>query len=391
MVALSPDLTTSGAQGWQLDSLYDAAKYLGKVPAPGKWPEILLMLGKSHFELGNYSRAIEVWRSLINDFSTIFALYSKLEEIGCAPNESDSGGKMFVLAIKSLLYGQLADSYQCVEKIPDAIRTVEEWIREFPEQLGTYERMSRIYAATCDPVQAYTWLRKEVDRNPAVGEDPNRSLALQLGVLASDRIDSRRALRLEAEKDPDGLALIRQVIALQWPTLMRLPDDLQDEWVHGVWGRVRSPLPLQKRCRDLVRSVTFVLEAQLRRVIFEAFGSETSLGLHTPWLGKDAELLRSYLNGEARMGLGQMFGILKRAYSPDKSVELSSLRTWIEHRYPRIAVGVRKSSKIVSIRNRASHSQDEPITEEEADLVYGFCLRTLEALHPPKLPQPTQL
>lgn len=389
--ALDPALSSKEPGRFRVDSIHDAIKHLSGIACRDKWPEVDLMLGRCHFELQNYSAASETWFGSITSFGSSMEGFEALEHAIRDQTDTVNHRSKIVHLIKPMLYGFLAKAFERAGKPSDAIRTMEEWIEEFPEHPGTYERLARIHSANCEPVKAYECLRKETDRNPIIGEDPIHSLILQLGPLAADYLDVRRAIRLEAEKDPNGVALLRETLLLQWPAFSQLPDELQVEWSHGIWGRVRSPYPVPVRCRALVNCVTSVLEVQLKSLVFEEFRAEVPLSLESTVRDKDADLLRSYLRREEWLEFGKMLRIIARAQESDAPGELILLSGWLNDRYPHVSIEAWQSRKVTKIRNRAHHSHSEPITEEEATLVYSFCWDSLKALHQRERSKPIRI
>lgn len=357
------------------DHLRDAIKYLEKAtaseqPIPAS---TRLMLARSYASIGDGHNAAKHYHWMVDHHSSFLQ--------SCAQEQGPLWDEWFSRNMRPELYACLVNAYDDAGELDKAIDAAEAWIAGCPDHLGTYGRMARLQQKRCDPVAAAEWLRKEADRNPALGEDPNVSIVLALGGIAPRRIDE--ALKSIGATHPQELALVQSVVTSYWPTFAHLKKDAQQRWVIGTWflGTKAPQGPgLAVHC------FTWVVEQELRTTIFERFAEHARsrpdiLALCTG--DEEARRFCGYLKGYGTITLGQMFTILGLARrSPVRMI--ASFAQWLNRERPWLLTQIDRLQidTIISFRNREDHADMHGITTHEAEAMSRICREVINILYP---------
>jgi tetratricopeptide (TPR) repeat protein len=293
-------------------------------------------------------------------------------------------GVFAFLRIDSLfsnLLSCLIKAHEIAGEFDDAITVTEAWIAKYPDELGTHERMARLYQKKGDFSAAYSWLRKEADRNPTFGEDSNISMILALGSIASPaKIDE--ALEALANRHRPEQNLVASVIENHWPTFAKLAKDSKERWVTGTW---LLATPTQNVAPGIAsHCFAWVVERELRSTIFEpfaAFERERRLEPHAD-VNEQTRVLIAYLNGTSPVTLGQMLYILgqvRKAQFPTYAL----FTQWLNAGLPSFLARIDhiNTYKITEFRNREDHAKMQNVTRTEAEEMNIICRDLVGAIH----------
>ena len=155
----------------------------------------------------------------------------------CAACAEEEGPYWDLENVESLTNGVrhcLVNAHDNAGDLDNAINATNAWITACPDHLGTYERMARLYQRRADFQAAGEWFRKEADRNPSLGKDPNISIILALaGVGTAARVDE--ALTKIANAHPNELAIVETVVNSYWPAFAHLDAESKQRWAWGTW------------------------------------------------------------------------------------------------------------------------------------------------------------
>ena len=240
--------------------------------------------------------------------------------------------------------------------------------------------MARLYQERGDMAAACKWLRKEVDRNPTFGEDPNISIALAIGGITSpSRIDE--FVKAFPTTHPDEHSLVASVLNNHWSTFAKLHRDTKERWVTGSCLLAANAVP---GAGLAVHCFAWVVERELRNTVFAPFAEHARQ--HPELMGADAgdetRILSGYLKGYGNITLGQMFTILRRAQHPPSQL-ITGFAQWLKSEHPRLPIGLRPlcTGKIINLRNREAHADMQPITGTEAEAMATICRDVIDVLH----------
>ena len=153
-----------------LERLRDAAHHLEKATRakPDLSPVFRFLLLRCNLALAKFQEVAGACEELLATRKT-FARYEL----------DDDGADGLV----SPLYARLVEAARSAGDIERAISANRRWIEEFPNEPGTLKQLSDLFWLHGDVGNAYDYLRKEVDRNEARGEDTATSMALSFGAV----------------------------------------------------------------------------------------------------------------------------------------------------------------------------------------------------------------
>lgn len=275
----------------------------------------------------------------------------------------------------SELHECLIGAYDNSGETEKAIAAAERYIEAFPNQLGTYGRMARLYRKEGDHLKAYEWLRKEADRNPQFDEDPNISMALALGAIAQPNLDE--LLKKVARGHAEEVRKIADMLLEYWPAYGSLDTQSKERWAVGEWLR-ESGLP--QAAGLAAHSFAQVAERELRANIFDKF-REARPDLLSRKDEADDRFLANYLRGVGGLTLGQMLTIIGRA---DRSRGLTgAFGEWLKREHPWFMARFRslRPDRIARLHRDEKHAL-RVLAGSEAATAAADCRALIELTHP---------
>ncbi len=141
------------------DHLRDAVKYLARDPDHAL--SARFMLARSYSETGDHIGAAREYAWLLQHRDRVQELW---EANPFCRNCFRPLNEWLIPGLHKCLIHAYAHF-----NTDEAIDAAERWVKEFPDQPGTYERMARLYQTKGDFKRAYEYLQKEADRNPRFG------------------------------------------------------------------------------------------------------------------------------------------------------------------------------------------------------------------------------
>ena len=131
--------------------------------------------------------------------------------------------------------------------------------------------MARLYQKRGDYQAAAEWFRKERDRNPSLGEDPNISIILALGSIGTAaRIDE--ALTKIANAHLNEHAIVESVLD---GLLAGIRRPRHREQAKMGFGDLVAELEPARRRRPAAHCFAWVVERELHTTIFAAFKDDS--------------------------------------------------------------------------------------------------------------------
>jgi tetratricopeptide (TPR) repeat protein len=346
---------------------HDSIKHLDQAVLTSP-PSGRFMIARSYIGIGDNRNASQHYQWLIDHQDEVRQACAT--EVGPAWNNETIDG------IFQDLHEAAVTAYERAGAVPAAIDATYRWIKAFPTQLGTFERLARIYQQSGDYHAAYEWLRKEADRNPTLSEDPNVSIALALGSIgtltAIEGVVTRISNTHKEEWQRVGALLLEY-----WPTYARLAPESQERWSTGAWLR---NVDIPHSAGLAAHSFAWVVERELRTTIMDRF--RTTVTRHPLNVSTvDDEVLGRYLQSGI-ITLGQMVKTIERS-SQIRSPLLSTFRDWLEGEHPWLAVGLQRlrTDKIIRLRNREDHADLHTMTATDASTMRQTCYDLLNLLH----------
>lgn len=360
--------TRANIEGDAQDHLHDAIKHLDKVllfsPPSGRF-----MIARSYSEVGDHHNARRQYQWLLDHYSEV----SKR----CAEEAAPFWCAETAAGILTKLYEAIVSAYEKGGETVAAIGAVQRWITAFPDQLGTFERLARLHQQSGDYRAAYEWLRKEADRNPALSEDPNVSIALALGSVGTPAAIEDVILGI-GNSHKEECQRIGALLLEYWPIYARLAQESQERWSTGVWLRT---LNLPHAAGLAAHSFAWVVERELRTTIIDRFRGAVAPGLVKTNTAEEIALVR-YLQGYGGITLGQIFTTIERT-KQSRSPLLDAFREWLKREHPWLAAGLQRmrTDKIVALRNREDHADLQTISAVDATTMRQTCYDVLNLLH----------
>lgn len=339
-----------------INHLRDAIKYLeDAIGESVVLPSARLMLAASYAAINDgHNAAIQYQRMLDNKESFLAAC---ADEVGPLWADLDLEPK-----IASGVRRCLVEVYQSAGETENAILSAEAWIQADPGELGTYDRLARLYQQKGDFQAAYDCLRKEADRSPTFGEDPNVSIALAIGdVLRNDNI--QELIAYLAAFRPEQHAMVEAIVNDYWPQFDQLAGDSRREWVAGVF-LLTTNIPLGPGHAG--RCFSVVLEQELRARIFERYREYAPNDRVIP--------------ANEKLTLGAMVRILEQARRPNDYPKVKGFAEWISRENPDLLDQVGEVHAANEIRKPAVHKHSHTTTAEDASLLSTECRKLLNTL-----------
>jgi tetratricopeptide (TPR) repeat protein len=359
------------------DHLRDAIKHLEKaiasehsLPASTRF-----MLARSYASIGDGYNSAKHYKWML-DHQNLFR-QSCVDELGPLP-----GTEWFSKTLVPGIHACLVNAYDDAGEIDKAVSAAEAWITACPDHLGTCERMARLQQKRGDYGAAAEWLRREADRNPALGEDPNVSIILALGgIISLSRLDE--ALKSIAATHAQEHALVESVVKNYWPAFLQLDNDSRQRWVTGTW-LLGTNAP--QGAGTSVHCFAGIVERELRTAIFEPFAEYVRSRSDVLAQCTDDEATREfcrYLKGRGLFTLGQMFKVFGFTRRPALRI-IASFAEWLKRDRPWLISGLDRlrTDKIVDFRNREDHADIRTIKTDEAEEMSRICREVINLLHP---------
>jgi tetratricopeptide (TPR) repeat protein len=353
------------------DHLHDATKFLEKAitsewaaPATARF-----MLARSYAAIGDGGNAAKHYQWMLDHDGTFFR--------SCEEEIRGIWGEEPATTLRTDIYGCLVNAYDDVGDAEKAIGAAKAWIEACPDQLGTFQRMAQLELKRADPVAAAECIRKEVDRNEALGEDSTISIILALGgALSASHLDD--AIKDIAASRPNERALVEAIIKSYWPAFIRLTIEDQQQWVNGSWllgTNVPHGAGLAVHC------FAGIVEQHLRTRIFAPFSEHARSRPEVLAGCTDDPFSRYVKSGDKNFGLGQMFKVLDLARRPASPL-VSSFADWLNRGHPWLLAGLAplRTDRIVSFRNREDHRDVRLIEAHEAEESSRICREVLNLL-----------
>jgi hypothetical protein len=346
----------------EIERLRDAAYHLEKAidAKPDLSPVFRFLLLRCNLVLGKFQESARACEELLTTRKT-FARF-----------EPDPDEPVLV----SYLYARLVEAARSAGDIERAISANRRWIEEFPNQLGTFEQLSRLFQSQGDFVNAYSYLRKEVDRNEARGEDPAISMALSFGAV--HRGADAQVASFEKQVDPEKLKQMGVIARVHWPQVENLNADGVEDWVRAChclfWRSLQDP-------RVPVVILGRLLESELRMRVFNRFRRSLSQAeMNSIRNGADPDSLTRYLE-HSRLTLGDMLNEFHYWDSP-RSEASRQFRGWLERENPGLVPSLKKIGlrRPVDLHNAAKHGSETPLEWTDAEDMARLCRRLLSAV-----------
>lgn len=363
------------------DHLRDAIKHLEKaVASEHSLPaSTRFMLARSYASIGDGYNSAKHYKWML-DHQNLFR-QSCVDEQGPLSN-MNMNMERFSKTLVPGIHACLVNAYDDAGELDKAISAAEAWITACPDHLGTYERMARLQQERPNPVAAAECMRKEYDRNPALGEDPNISIILALGgIISLSRLDE--ALKSIAATHPQEHALVESVVKNHWPAFAQLDTDSRQRWVSGAW-LLGTNAP--QGAGISVHCFAWVVERELRTAIFEPFAEYVRSHSDVLEQCTDDEATREfcrYLKGRGLFTLGPMFKVFGFTRRPASRI-IASFAEWLKRDRPWLISGLDRlrTDKIVYFRNREDHADIRTIKTDEGEEMSKICREVINLLHP---------
>jgi hypothetical protein len=260
--------------------------------------------------------------------------------------------------------------------IERAISANRRWIEEFPNEPGTFEQLSRLFWAQGDATNAYNYLRKEVDRNKARGQDTAVSMALAFG--AAYRGADTQLADFEKQVDPVKLRQMGLIARVHWPQVDELDAGSVEDWVRAChclfWHPLEDP-------RVPVIYFGRLLESELRLRVFDRFpGNLSQSEMESIRNSAETDALTWYLRN-GRLALGDMLKEFRQEDSP-RSEASRQFRGWLERENPGLVPSLKKIGlrRPVDLHNAAKHGSEAPLEWNDAEDMARLCRGLLSAV-----------
>jgi tetratricopeptide (TPR) repeat protein len=357
------------------DHLRDAIKHLERALTTSQAvpPSTRFLLARSYASIGDAHNAARHYRWMRDNLTKF--LKSCAEETGTLWNTE------FGTALLIGIHECLVNAYDHAEELDNAISAANDWIASCPEHPGTFDRMARLFQKRGDFAAAYEWLRKEEERNPSFGEDPNISLALALGgTPAGFQLD--KLLKDLPTSRPHEYSLVESVVQTHWASFAKLQPESKKRWATGAWllsADMPHPPDVAAQC------FSWAVERELRSAVFAAFAEHTKK--HPGLLDSDTDertkIFSRYLKGYPNITLGQMLTTLEGALRWQSHLT-TQLAQWLKSEHPQLLSKLPglHTDRISELRNRAVHGVPQTITTAEAQEMATLCQGLISALHP---------
>jgi hypothetical protein len=277
---------------------------------------------------------------------------------------------------------------------PDKETHVLEQLRQRePRLIGINRRLAELYI-NVDPDLAHRRTLDEAGCDQVFSKDSIVRLLILQDEKRSEAERQRDSARNRYEESPDAYgqrAVIRNILALTWPTFARLSPSVQGDWVLGLWwcyGNHPAQVDEAERAEESIWRCARALEVHLREHVFEPLRAVV-LPTERAQLADDKRL-KTYLQG-GHLELGTMLGTIADAAS-NRSGIYKRLWDLLAKRSsnPRELQSARYS-EICEIRNSSTHESRSKVTLVNIDLARHFtelCQQFLSMLESPPAPPP---
>jgi tetratricopeptide (TPR) repeat protein len=335
--------------------LLDAANDLQKAflsPSGLPYP-YRAVLGRCHYCTGRFHDAAEQYGTLLQ---------------GQGQSGQPNAGRR--------LFASLSLSYQQAGETERAKEILERWAREFPDEKGVYLQLAELEAQGTNYHRIAEYLRKEIEKNPAVEEDWKLSALLALGATH----DTSKTL--DVLRDTPLWQPLYSVLAEYWPPFPGLAENAKDEWACGIAFIYLSALPESMRLRKAAESCARAVEIELRDRIFRPYKQHVN---ERPSLKSMAEQeLRERTSGkfceflvrDGSVTLGEMARILGRRGGVAEPI-FRDFQAWLSGSQRRLMQSLQQLDPILAFRSPAVH---EGLTKTNPMEVIRSCKIVMEAL-----------
>ena len=342
------DRSVPAFSGDELERLGDAAYHLEKAnrAKPDLSPVFRLLLLRCNMVLGKFQESARVCEELLATHKT----FARFEP---DPDES---------VLVSYLYARLVEAARSADDIERAISANRRWIEVFPNEPGTLKQLSDLFWLQGDVTNAYDYLRKEVERNPARGDDPAISMALAFGGVYR----GADALLADFKKqvDQEKLKQMGVIVRAHWPQVEELNASSVEDWVRACYC-------IFCRWLDCPRFPAFLLggllENELRMRVFDRFRGRLSQSeMESIRNGKETDPLTQSLENY-QLTLGDMLNEFRHWGTP-RSGASRKFRGWLDHENPGLVPSLKKVDlqRLIYLNNETKHRPDTPLSWTDA-------------------------
>jgi tetratricopeptide (TPR) repeat protein len=274
------------------------------------------------------------------------------------------------------LFASLSLSYRQAGETDHAKEILEGWAREFPDEKGVYLQLAELEALGTNYHRIAEYLRKEIEKNPAMEEDWRLSALLVLGATH----DTSKTL--DVLRDTPLWQPLYSVLAEYWPPFPRLAENAKDEWACGIAFIHLSALPESIRLRKAAEACARAVEIELRDRIFRPYKKHVNerpslklmaeQGLRERTSGKFCE----FLARDGTVTLGEMARILGRRGGMAEQI-FRDFQVWLSGSQRRLMQSLQQLDPILAFRSPAVH---EGLTKTDPMEVIRSCKIVMEAL-----------
>jgi tetratricopeptide (TPR) repeat protein len=356
------DRSVPAFSGDELERLGDAAYHLEKAnrAKPDLSPVFRFLLLRCNMVLGKFQESARVCEELLATHKT----FARFEP---DPDES---------VLVSYLYARLVEAARSADDIERAISANRRWIEVFPNEPGTLKQLSDLFWLQGDVTNEYDYLRKEVERNPARGDDPAISMALAFGGVYR----GADALLADFKKqvDQEKLKQMGTVVRVHWPQVDELDADSVEDWVTACYCLSCHEL-------DCPRVPIFLLggllESELRVRIFDRFrGSLSQSEIQSIRKSKEMDALTRYLENYP-LALGHMLNEFLHWDQP-RSGASRQFRGWLDRESSGLVPSLQKNDlrRPAALHNAAKHPSGPPLSWDDAADMARLSRRLLSAV-----------
>jgi len=337
-----------------LDAANDLQKAflsLGDLPYPYR-----AMLARCHYCIGHFHDAAEQYNAL-----------------------SQSQGQSGQPRADRRLFASLSLSYRQAGETERAKQILQRWAREFPGEKGVYLQLAELEARGADYQAVVEYLRKEMDRNPAVDTDWKLSALLALGTTQ----DTSEAIKNELKDNSDLWNPICSMLSEYWRPFSKLSEKGREKWVFATVLATSSGLPERTRMNEAAVACVGAVEIELRDRVFRKYKEHVSErpsliraaedGLRFPRSGR----LCQFLVRDGDLTLGEMATILKMRARDDEPT-LRDFQSWISRTPLRLMKHLDSLEGVVSFRNPAVHENRIELNPKQ---IIQSCRAIIEALN----------
>src|SRR6266540_2305985 len=172
----------------------------------------------------------------------------------------------------------LAECYRLAGQYDKARSVLEECLRLFPGQPGFHRQLANLERQQGNFEKAYQSLLAETEIDPALGDDPDLSLALAFGgVLDAHHTQGLNATRAAQvlDRHPEISDLVDSLHEEYWSTYALLSDPAREKWRIATtemnWFALLEPKQKQSLLVSAAEHFAQAVEIDLREHVFNNF------------------------------------------------------------------------------------------------------------------------